>query len=160
VTWTFLSGLSNVVIAAVSFAGPVFIYRQLLALTQQEKIQNQELKLTHYGEYTKRYQDILINLPSNIGTSDFKLSSLAKPQKEKTLVYMRAYFDLCYEEWDLHNRGLIDQNDWEVWKDGMTKSLIRPAFRESWKYFTNKNSEFGDKFTKFVKDIHATDDKD
>jgi hypothetical protein len=50
VTWTFLSGLSNVVIAAVSIAGLVFIYRQLLALTQQEKIQNQELKLTHYGE--------------------------------------------------------------------------------------------------------------
>jgi hypothetical protein len=159
INWEAASAIANSVMAIASIFGLGFIYKQLVTLSSQEEQQNRELKLSHYSEYTSRYQDILLNFPSNIGALSFQLHKLKAADREKILVYMRAYFDLCYEEWDLHNRQLIDQKDWDVWKDGMSKTLVRPAFRESWQHFTSENSEFGDTFTKFVSDLHANEDK-
>jgi hypothetical protein len=68
---------------------------------------------------------------------------------------MRAYFDLCYEEWDLHKRTLIDDKSWLVWKDGMSNTLHKQAFQDAWTYFTKADSEYGVEFTQFVLGIYA-----
>jgi hypothetical protein len=148
--WDAIGSVANVIMAAASVFGLYFIYRQLERLAKQEGLQNAELKLSHYSEYTKRYQDILLNLPSDVGTAEFRISRLNSAAKEKVLVQMRAYFDLCYEEWDLYKREMIDESSWAVWNDGMHNTLRRPAFREAWKYYTKDDSEFGTPFTEFV----------
>jgi hypothetical protein len=149
IDWNAVSALANVALAITSVFGLGFIYLQLVALTKQENDQNDELKLNHYSEYTKRYQYILEKLPSNIGSSSFKLTKSSAPEKEIIMRAMRAYFDLCYEEWDLHSRKLIDSSSWLVWEDGMKKTLHKQAFRDAWTFLTKEDSEYGTEFTNF-----------
>jgi hypothetical protein len=73
----------------------------------------------------------MVHLPSNVGASQFVISKLKAAERERVLVYMRAYFDLCYEEWDLHESKLIELSSWKVWKDGIGKTMRKPAFREA-----------------------------
>jgi hypothetical protein len=35
---------------------------------------------------------------------------------------MRVYFDLCFEEWHLHERRLIREDVWRVWDQGMNEN--------------------------------------
>jgi hypothetical protein len=150
-----ISVVANVLTALSAFVGLLFIYRQLGALTAQEERQSRVLKLNHYSEYTKRYQEIMVHLPSNVGASQFVISKLKAAERERVLVYMRAYFDLCYEEWDLHESKLIELSSWKVWKDGIGKTMRKPAFREAWTYLTGADSEYGMGFTAFMAEMQA-----
>lgn len=75
-------------------------------------------------EYTRRYQEIILNLYSN---------------PEKKAEYIRLYFDLCSEEYYLHKEGMIDDYIWNLWVDGMRTMMNcqqnQTAWRESGGYF-------------------------
>jgi len=83
----------------------------------------EQLQLTVFSDYTKRYQEIMLNFPESINEDDFDFDELDKNNettiKEKTLRYMRAYFDLCSEEYFLHSQGKIGENTWHEWKSGI-----------------------------------------
>ncbi|MCO6449720.1 MAG: hypothetical protein J5I90_02915 [Caldilineales bacterium] len=55
-----------------------------------------QVRLKNFTTYTKRYQDIFLNLPIDIDSDDFGLKKLT--ENENTLRWLRAYFDLCSEE--------------------------------------------------------------
>lgn len=57
-----------------------------------------QLQLNFFADYTKRYQEIILNFPENINEKNFQIDNLDAEIKNKTLRYMRAYFDLCSEE--------------------------------------------------------------
>lgn len=102
------------------------------ALIWQIRTNNKQSKMQTFLVYTQRYQDIFINLPSGIESNDFDINN-GEYDKEMFLRNLRAYFDLCSEQYQLHKRGLIDDKVWTLWKNGMKDSLKKPAFIQAWK---------------------------
>lgn len=82
-------------------------------------------KLQMYAEYTRRYQDIFMNMPDDIynGTAEID---------ERTKKYMRFYFDLCSEEYHLWQEGFVKNKVWELWVEGMQIETDREIFHQAW----------------------------
>jgi len=99
---------------------------------KQLKTYNEQLKLNFFADYTKRYQEIVLNFPVNINQKDFDYHHLPDEVKNKTLRYMRAYFDLCSEEYDLYREGYISERVWRNWKEGIEFAFTKKAFIDAW----------------------------
>ncbi|QIZ77543.1 hypothetical protein [Ferrimonas lipolytica] len=110
---------------------------------------NKQQKLIVFMDYTKRYQDICLNLPENINETEFSFDDLDKNTKEKTLRYMRAYFDLCSEEYHLYLQKHIHKNTWKEWESGIQFALSKTAFRSAWEILQLDTIYYSD-FSKFV----------
>ena len=110
-----------------------------------------QLQLNFLSEYTKRYQEIFLNFPESITADCFRFDSLSKDEREKTLRYMRAYFDLCSEEYFLKRQKNLDDATWNEWKSGMQLAFSKSAFRQAWKILRLDTVYYGE-FTKFVND--------
>ena len=99
---------------------------------KQLRLFNQQLKLSFFADYTKRYQEIMLNLPLNLHSADFDFDKLPEDVKDKTLRYMRSYFDLCSEEYDLWQAGYIEERIWKNWKEGIEYAFSQKSFRNAW----------------------------
>ncbi len=99
---------------------------------KQLKIYNEQLKLNFFADYTKRYQEIILNFPENINRKDFNYQNIPDEIKNKTLRYMRAYFDLCSEEYDLYREGYISEKVWRNWEEGIEFAFSKKAFIDAW----------------------------
>lgn len=121
-----------------------FLYKQASKL-------NEQLTIQQFSDYTKRYQEITLNFPEDINSKDFKLSK-DRNDYDKTMRYLRAYLDLCYEEWYLNERGLIDGHIWDIWHGGMKTAFSKQAFIQAWNII-QKESDFGEKFHSFISDL-------
>ena len=122
----------------------------VIALVFQNRAAAKQLRLQNFIEYTKRYQEIILNFPETINEQTFRLDDLTEDVKAKTMRYMRAYFDLCYEEFVLHEKKFIDDEFWEIWKGGMKAAFGKPAFQQAWENIS-KDTSFGNPFVDFVK---------
>jgi hypothetical protein len=117
---------------------------------KQLQIFNKQLKLNFFTDYTKRYQEIILNFPENINEDSFEYDELSKEVKNKTLRYMRTYFDLCSEEFDLWKEGHIEDKTWqEKWKPGIEFALSKKAFRDAWKIISLDTIYYSD-FSEWV----------
>ena len=108
-----------------------------------------QLQLNFFSEYTRRYQEITLNLPESINEEDFDYDSLSPDIKDKTMRYMRAYFDLCSEEYFLKRKGSIDNETWSEWETGMKFAFSKSAFQQAWKMLQLDTIYYGD-FSKLV----------
>lgn len=108
-----------------------------------------QLQLNFFADYTKRYQEIILNFPESINEENCKIESLDKEIKDKTLRYMRAYFDLCSEEYYLWKKGNIDNDTWKEWESGIKFAFSKPAFKQAWEVLRLDTIYYGE-FTKFV----------
>lgn len=108
-----------------------------------------QLQLNFFGEYTKRYQEIILNFPESINDIDFDFEKLPAEEKNKTLRYMRVYFDLCSEEYYLWKSKHIDDKTWEEWESGIKYAFSKTAFREGWKRIAMDTIYYKD-FSTFV----------
>ncbi len=95
-----------------------------------------QLQLNFFAEYTKRYQEIILNFPESIDEVDFDFDKLNEEERNKTLRYMRVYFDLCSEEYYLWKAKHIDDNTWKEWESGIKYAFSKTAFRAGWKRIT------------------------
>ncbi|MBR1526817.1 MAG: hypothetical protein IJ640_09200 [Prevotella sp.] len=105
----------------------------VVALVYSNRYMIKQSKEMFFAEYTKRYQDIILNMPN---TDDDE----AQVQK-----YMRLYFDLCSEEYHLYKRGRIPSDVWELWEDGMRLSVRRERYMRAWEQLKNEyktNTDF------------------
>jgi len=100
---------------------------------KQLQIFNQQLKLNFFADYTKRYQDIILSFPENINENSFDFDKLPNEDRSHILKYMRAYYFLCSEEFDLWKAGYIEERIWKNWKMGIEHSLSKKAFKDAWK---------------------------
>ena len=91
------------------------------------------MKLSLLSDYTKRYQEIILNFPEDINRDDFNYEMHSSEVKEKTMRYMRAYIDLCSEEYNLYKNKFIDEEIWKNWESGMIYAFKKKAFKEAWK---------------------------
>ena len=108
-----------------------------------------QLQLNFFADYTKRYQEITLNFPESINEENFKIENLDTEIKNKTLRYMRAYFDLCSEEYFLWKKGNIDNDTWKEWESGIKFAFSKPAFRQAWDVLRLDTIYYGE-FTEFV----------
>lgn len=125
--------LGDIIQIGTAIITAIGIIVALLSNKNQLKIFNQQLKLNFFADYTKRYQEIILNFPENINEDVFDFTKLKDDDRTKTLRYMRAYFDLCSEEFHLHSNSLIDDSVWTVWEMGIKHALTKKAFIEAWK---------------------------
>ena len=121
--------------------------RQLLQAKRQIKLQN-------FIEYTKRYQEIVLQFPEDINERQFDIRASERAeyyQRTMRCMRMRAYFDLCFEEHKLESLGYIDSDFWSIWEGGIRTALSKPAFQQAWSVIC-QDTEYGDAFEKFVSD--------
>ena len=119
----------------------------LFANWQQMRKMNNQLIIQQFSDYTKRYQEIILHFPENINEQTFDFSS--DPEKNKTMRYMRAYFDLTFEEWYLNQRKLIDVKTWKVWEGGIKTALTKTAFINAW-IEIKKDTRYSQDFEQFI----------
>lgn len=119
---------------------------------KQLKLFSEQLKLNFFADYTKRYQEIILNFPENINEDTFDFSSLTKEQRDKTLRYMRVYFDLCSEEFDLWRTGYIEDRIWENWKGGIEFAFSKKAFRSAWEII-KLDTIYYPEFSKWINEV-------
>jgi len=108
-----------------------------------------QLQLNFFADYTKRYQEIMLNFPESINSKEFDLESLETPIRDKTLRYMRAYFDLCSEEYYLWKQGNIDSRTWQEWEMGIKFAFSKTAFQQAWRVLGLDTIYYG-AFSEFV----------
>ena len=118
----------------------------------QLQLLNNQLKLSLFADYTKRYQEIILNLPLNINDDNFSFDTLTGESRDKTLRYMRIYFDLCSEEYDLWLAGYIEDRIWKIWSEGMEFAFSKKSFRDAW-VLINIDTVYYPDFSKWVNDI-------
>ena len=108
-----------------------------------------QLQLNFFADYTKRYQEIILSFPESINSKDFDLDELEDSLRDRTLRYMRAYFDLCSEEYYLWQKGNIDNSTWQEWETGIKFAFSKPAFQQAWRVLGVDTIYYG-KFSEFV----------
>ena len=93
----------------------------LKQLHQNSELQKKQAQETFFSEYTRRYQEIIIHMPID-------------NKHPEWLKYVQLYFDLCSEEFHLHEMGLIDDKVWILWVEGMQETMKQNSFRVAWKH--------------------------
>lgn len=92
-----------------------------------------QLQLNFFADYTKRYQEIILHFPEFVNEQGFDIELLDDEVRNSTMRYMRAYFDLCSEEYYLWNKRHIDKDTWREWELGIKFAFSKPAFQQSWR---------------------------
>ena len=132
-----------IVAGLITLAGVVVVFLQLRSLNQQTRLQN-------FGEYTRRYQHIVLNFPEDINSQTFLLKG--RPDYDNVMRYMRAYYDLCFEEWYMHDKELIEDDFWSVWIDGIKTAVSKPSFQQGWQVM-KADTNYGPRFSKFIDEL-------
>lgn len=109
----------------------VFLYWSSKTIKETQKRAKKQYEFQFFAEYTKRYQDIILHMPDDVNDPHW-------------LRYVQLYFDLCSEEFYLHEEGLISNRVWQLWVKGMQDILKRESFKNAWKgnfgqYYTDRN---------------------
>jgi hypothetical protein len=110
-----------------------------------------QLWVVVFTEYTRRHAEIVKELPSESRRpgAKFELSQLAGPDRDRVYNTMRAYLNLCWEEYYLVEKGKIDKETWEIWKLGIRDTMQLPWFRSTWDEMRAEYSPF-DEFCLFM----------
>lgn len=111
-----------------------------------------QTRLSSFAEYTKRYQDILLSLPSTYFTDSFSVDRLSDEQREDISKRIRVYFDLCSEEYFLHREGYIPAAVWNEWEQGILSNLGLKHVQSEWTDASLRAEIYGE----FKKSLAAT----
>lgn len=101
--------------------------------------ERKQRKLQLFSEYTRRYQDIFLNMPDDIYSGEV-------PINDRTKRYLRLYFDLCSEEYHLWQDGVIPSKVWDLWIDGMRIAVNHTIYKKSW---ISLRDEYNEDFKSF-----------
>jgi hypothetical protein len=105
-----------------------------LALLAALKGVRDQLWLQTFAEDTRRYNDIVRELPaqSRRPNSSFLLESVDHDERDRVFNTARAYLNLCSEEFYLHSRGRIDDETWDIWRLGIIATVRLPWMQQTW----------------------------
>ncbi len=134
-----IAGVVSVLMLLLTTATVVITIRQF----------RKQLQLNFFSDYTKRYQQIILGFPEGINDKNFRISEQPADQRAHTLRHMRAYFDLCSEEYYLKIQGHIDKDMWKEWESGIRFALSKPAFQEAW-HTLHQDTTYYKEFAGFV----------
>lgn len=93
-----------------------------------------QLWLHTFSEYTRRYAEVVRDLPSEgrRPNSSFDIQALSDAERDRVHNAARAYLNLTSEEFFLHSRGRIDDETWSIWCAGIEQTVRLPWFRGAW----------------------------
>ena len=118
----------------------------------QQKAFTKQMRLQFFAEFTKRYQEIIVHFPVSISDPDFDYAKLEPSVRDYALRYMRAYFDLCSEEYHLYLSGNLDEKTWKEWRSGIENAFSKKAYQDAWEII-NLNSYYYSDFVGLVEEI-------
>ena len=98
----------------------------------QMKSFNDQLRLNFFADYTRRYEELMLSLPEEVNEPEFDFARLQPEARTQTLKALRAYFNLCSEEFHLAKAGHIDAEVWKLWSAGISSNLTKKAFHDGW----------------------------
>ena len=116
----------QIIVAAIYAA--TLITTIVIAFRQHRKADEIAMKQSRndfFAEYTRRYQDIILAMPDAVFEGTAKADGA-------TLKYIQLYFDLCSEEYHLHENGLVPDDVWDNWKEGMEITTRVELYKKSW----------------------------
>jgi hypothetical protein len=148
----FVTGVGIIIALCFSIKQAIISNKQTKISIKQTELMNKQMRVSLFADYTKRYQEIMLNFPLNINEDDFDIKQLGEkhPKRyDKTMRYMRVYFDLCSEEFFLNEEGYLDEKVWIEWRSGIELTFKLSAFKSAWKIAT-ANSQFYDDFAKWI----------
>lgn len=116
-----LQNLLTVLASAGSLVATGAVVYSLIVLRNQ-------LRLQVFLEYTRRFDEI--EFPDGAFADPWP--SLSKRRARKAERAFRKYFDLCSQEWWLHQSGKIEGRVWEVWSRGMADIVTTPGGHHAW----------------------------
>src|SRR5690242_2133338 len=110
------------VVALASVAGVIVAITAVVSALRGVRAQ---LWLQTFSEYTRRYGEIVLELPSEARRPGgrFVFEDLDADEQGRVLNIARAYLNLCSEEYFLHSRGRIDDETWAIWRAGIIEVL-------------------------------------
>lgn len=106
-------------------------------------------RLTFYAKYTQRNMEIMKNMPccvlyhEDCAEEDIDLEAFR--------VQVFLYFDLCSEEYYLHQHKYIEEKVWNDWKDGMKDFFNRSLVNKQLQDITIAYKESYPDFIDFLK---------
>ena len=110
----YLSLIFNIVTILIAIGSFIF---GICNYSAMKKFKQKTLQISLFSEYTKRYQDIMLHLYSDMENKD----------------YIRLYLDLCSEEYYLYKQDCLPKDVWKMWLDGMKLMMKLPTFKAEWK---------------------------
>lgn len=113
------------------------------AIETTRKLAQSQYQHQFFAEYTKRYQNLILQMPDNLNTSSI--------YNKDVDIYMRLYFDLCSEEYYLHTKGVIDDFVWGLWTEGIQTAMNRPNYKKAWKLLGGYYSD--NSFKNYMSDL-------
>jgi hypothetical protein len=138
-------------VAAATFA--LVLVTALLALVTLKGIREQ-LWLMTFAEYTRRYSEIMDDLPFEARRpgGNFDLGALPVNERQRALGAMRRYLNLCSEELYLHQRRKVDDETWSIWVTGIRDTVRLPCFQHAWSLLRPEYDFYAD-FCSFMDDV-------
>jgi hypothetical protein len=115
----------TLIVALASIAGVIVA---IVAIVVTLRGLRDQLWLQTFSKYTRRYGEIVRELPSEARRpgAQFVFDDLPADEQGRVLNIARAYLNLCSEEYFLHSRGRIDDETWSIWRAGMVEVLRAP----------------------------------
>jgi hypothetical protein len=139
--WITVASLAAVVVSA-------------LAIVAGLKGVRDQLRVTIFLEYTKRYSKVMRHMPFEAREpgGHYRLSAQPKEERYRILSIYREYLNMCSEEKWLHDHRRIDHAAWSIWERGMRDTASFPSFGEAWEDLRPEYDAYTD-FQKFVNEI-------
>ena len=94
-----------------------------------------QLWLHTFAEYTRRYAEVVKDLPSEGRRpgSGFDIAKLPPHERDAVVNAARAYLNLTSEEYFLHSRNRIDDETWSIWRTGIEETVRLPWLQTAWR---------------------------
>jgi hypothetical protein len=125
-----------------------------LAIVAGLKSVRDQLRVTIFLEYTKRYGKIMKDMPYEAREpgSGYRLASQPKDERYRVLAIFREYLNLCSEEKWLYDHRRVDHPTWNIWKYGMQDVARFPSFLDAWQALSPEYEAYED-FQEFVTEL-------
>jgi hypothetical protein len=136
--WITVASLAAVVVSA-------------LAIVAGLKSVRDQLRVTIFLEYTKRYSKVMQHMPFEAREPGgrYRLASQPKDERHRILSVFREYLNMCSEEKWLHDHRRIDHAIWSIWERGMRDTASFPSFGDAWEVLYPEYDAYKD-FQNFV----------
>ena len=112
----------------------VFIIWNILQETRRNKkeiaVRRRSEQLQFYAYFWQKWDRVLESLPYGVFEMGFEPES--DEDKKALMVTLRSYFDLCAQEFFMHEQGVIEEAIWQNWARGLTGCMRLPIFKEAY----------------------------
>lgn len=120
------------------------------AIMSQGRALRRQLCVQTFAEYTRRYQELLVQVPPGVLSAEDRPELLEEHADQLWL--LQAYFDLCFEEHYLYSTGYIEEELWNVWQAGMRRAFARPVVHRGWRLL-QPDCQYPQGFVEFIETL-------